>query len=238
MRCAFLGWILIILTLQSSAVQPPTPHSRSSINSQNWLLNQVGKIALQVYTYDILKNISDLDEKRKAEFFVKDEKATVGIILHEFATGTGPSVRYFDERTPFVQEIERGPAIEYLMHEYVNGPWFENLDTANKMRYQFSALAKDPSTWTFGVNQFFVTLGERNLSQFMLGSFFSNITPTDRGTLHIHIWNITSKRSYFLGLGPRVQRPLAFGNVTQHIYLEVSLDQAKELAQSYKQKKS
>jgi RHS repeat-associated protein len=43
------------------------------------------------YANELLPGVSKLTEKQKQEIFKNDTKGTIGILLYEFATGTGPS---------------------------------------------------------------------------------------------------------------------------------------------------
>lgn len=153
----------------------------------------------------------------------KYAKASVAIILYEFASGTGPNTRYFYDNEPFTEEFKTGPAMDYMLKTYSEHVANTGDSVITNGRYQFSGKAVPfvAETWPFCFQQHFLTLKQGNMSQFVLGSFNYSIHPGDSGHLKIHVWNTTSRRSLFLGIPSRVQRPLILGNVYQHIYMEV-----------------
>lgn len=222
------------MTVCSSSFAKPYPIRHKIESERNGILYKLSKMALLGYAKGKFDKVAQLDEAHKYSYFVGNEDATVSILLYEFGTGTGPAIRYFDERSAFTREISEGPAMEYLMHRYFD--LYGQTDTVPKMRYQSSPIIRQPRTWSFAIRETAVLLKKRNMSQFMLGSFFCSITPSGPEQLRLHIWNVTSKRSYLLGMGKRVQRPFVFGNVTQHIYLDFSRAEAQTLANSYKKK--
>jgi hypothetical protein len=225
----FVFLVLIHLHLFSFSALTPSP--RLPIFKEKGLVENIGASMLRRYTEKRVSNLTSLSEFQKQDFFFKDPIASVSVILFEFSTGTGPDTRYFDRRSAFGEQIARGPAVRYLIKTYFD----QMIDTmtlvsSGKMRYQFSILPQDPSTWIFGAKALAQVVKENNVSQFMLGSFFAQIEPIGDGRLRVHIWNVTSRKSYFLGLGLRVQRPKPLGNVTQHIFLDFSYQEARSIA--------
>jgi hypothetical protein len=212
----------------SSWADPP---EKSLRKGNSFLLNTISKYALIDYSKGLLKNVNKLSESSKDQIIDKSAHGTVAIILYEFATGLGPYTRFFHEEHPFVHELRLGPAMRWTLYTF-----FENGEKDQRdLRYQFSPLYKPilQSKWPFAVTQHYRTLSEHNLSQFVLGSFNSDVT-TYQGKVYVHLWNVTSRKSLFLGLGTRVQRPAPFGNAGQHVYLVFTMDEAISLATSYK----
>lgn len=218
-RILLLICLLCALLSARQLYAAPQPVDPSPGYNNQGIIQRIGKWALLRWSEKRLKNVSDLDEQAKTRFLAKSSRAGVAIILYEFATGTGPSIRYLDERTQFARDIVKGPAIKYLTEEYVA---LHDGDGSLTLRYQFSPLPQKPGTWPFGLKHHLLTLTGGHLSQFMLGSFYASYDPRSNGHIHVHIWNITSRKSYFLRIGPRVQRPLPFGNVTQHVFIDLS----------------
>lgn len=225
MKLIRIAAIAFLISLKASA--HPGPGSLSIKPAGFGLFQTIGKMALERYVSTKLPRVSSLDEEAKYDFFAGDAQASVAIILHEFVSGTGPDVRYFDERYAFVQQMMQGPALPYLCHELNNVPVEEGARV--HLRYQFSPLPAHPVTWRFAVVQHTKTLKSRNLSQLMLGSFFADFVFQSDSSVRVHIWNITSRKSYFLRIGERVQRPKLFGNVTQRISFTLSATQWQEL---------
>ncbi|MCB9246260.1 MAG: hypothetical protein H6606_07490 [Flavobacteriales bacterium] len=226
----FLIWGLLSASILKSSAGPEPVRIENGVRKLG-IVQTIGKLALERYVKQRLPFASGLSEDQKYQYFKQNEEASVAILLHEFVSGTGPTVRYLDERYAFVRQMKNGPAMRYLFSE------FERLrpDTLSRLhlRYQFSALPAHPGTWGFSIVQHAETLGERNLSQFMLGSFFADFKLRNNGSVRVHIWNITSRKSYFLGQGERVQRPLLFGNVTQRISMDFTSEEWLALAAGY-----
>jgi len=224
--CIFL-LIMFVVPLQSAADPPEKKHQ----NGNSFLLNTISKFALIDYSKGLLRNVDRLNEESKDELISKSANGTVAILLYEFATGLGPSTRFFVDDQPFTREFKKGPAMRWTFYTY-----FENgcTDMLN-LRYQFSPKYKPfkPSLWPFNITQHYRTLSEHNLSQFVLGSFNADIKNID-DKIYVHVWNVTSRKSLFWGLGKRVQRPAPLGNIEQHIFLEFTVSDARGLARSYK----
>jgi len=202
------------------ALSSPQPIDSKLTGQTADIIQQLGKWALLRWSQKRLENVADLNELQKEHYLRTDSRCGVAIIIYEFATGTGPAVRYLDERTKFAQDMVQGPAIEYLTKLYLSD--VPDRSSAHTMCYLFSPELKHPSTWPFAIKQHFLTLKGRHLSQFILGGFYACFEPAPNRHLRVHIWNVTSKKSYFLHIGRRVQRPLPFGNVTQHVFLDLS----------------
>ena len=219
--------MLLVAPLLTTADPPEKKHQHGN----SFLLNTISKFALIDYSKGLLRNVDRLNEESKDELISQSANGTVAILLYEFATGLGPSTRYFVDDQPFTKEFKKGPAMRWTFYTY-----FENgsQDMFN-LRYQFSPKYKPfrLSIWRFGITQNYRTLSEHNLSQFVLGSFNADIKNID-DKIYVHIWNVTSRRSLLLGIGKRVQRPAPLGNIEQHIFLEFTNAEAMVLARSYK----
>lgn len=199
----------------------------------SFLLHTISKYVVIDYAKGLLNDVELLGEENKNAWINRSSHATVAILLYEFASGNGPAARYFYDEHPFTKEIRTGPAMRYVLHEYVQ----DSLKPITDLRYQFSPLYVPfkPGTWRFGFREHYRTLHEENLSQFMLGSFNASVEFIN-GQHLVHIWNTTSHKSLFWGLGKRIQRPLPYGNIEQHIYLLYSDDEVTEMATEYTSK--
>lgn len=221
--------ILLPLLLITSAVHAKPPKHKKKVAKELGikLWSELGKRALIHHARKRLTDVTHIDEELKNSYISTNAKATVAIILYEFASGTGPTTRHFYDGQPFTEEFKTGPAMEYMLQTYR-----ELLDSTDQTvitngRYQFSgrAIPFVWETWPFSLQQHYLTLKQVNMSQFVLGSFNYSIEPKPNGNLKIHVWNTTSRRSLFIGIPDRVQRPMLLGNVYQHIYMEdVSLN--------------
>jgi hypothetical protein len=213
----------------SAASKPPKvkTHKVKNLGIKVW--SELGKRALIHHARKRLTDVTNIDDKVKAEYIAKNAKATVAIIVYEFASGTGPSTRYFYDKQPFTEEFKKGPAMKYMLAKYYGQGDSGEIKPVVNGRYQFSARAIPfvAETWPFSAQQHYLTLKQVNMSQFVLGSFNYSISETELGKLQIHVWNTTSRRSLFVGIPKRVQRPLLLGNVYQHIHMELDKDEVQ-----------
>jgi hypothetical protein len=220
--------LAIACTLNVFAKPPKVKaHKVKSLGIKVW--SELGKRALIHHARKRLTDVTNIGDSVKTEYIEHNAKATVAIILYEFASGTGPSTRYFYDEQPFTEEFKKGPAMKYMLAQYFSQLDSGGLEPLVNGRYQFSAKAIPfvAETWTFSLKQHYLTLKQVNMSQFVLGSFNYSISEMESGKLHIHVWNTTSRRSLFIGIPKRVQRPLLLGNVYQHIHMELDVDEVQ-----------
>ncbi|MFT4522826.1 MAG: hypothetical protein ACI8ZN_001778 [Bacteroidia bacterium] len=227
---------LIWLSMTSAYSKPPKFSKFKQHVGNVFLLNKVSRFVLIEYSKGLISNIDELNESGKNDIMMNYKNGTSAVILYEFASGLGPSTRYFYDDHPFTQNLKTGPGVKWFLNSYLNGydSFPTQLDTiANvyNLRYQFSPLYYPfvPKTWGFGIKQHCKTLANRNLSQFVLGSFNADITYLDSNTVQLHIWNLTSKKSLFWGVANRIQRPHYFGTTKQHIYMSFTINELDEL---------
>lgn len=198
------------------------PPERRFHNGNSFLLHTISKYVLIDYSKGLLDDVNQLSEDNKNALIEINENATVAILLYEFASGFGPSTRYFYDHHPFTKELKTGSGIRWIMEQYIKG----NQQDIFNIRYQFSPLyyPLDAKIWSFAIKQHVTTLSTRNLSQFVLGSFNADVTRLG-DIIVVHLWNNTSKRSLFWGLGKRNQRPLPLGSIKQHVYITFTLEE-------------
>ena len=202
------------------------------IESSKWLTHGA-KWVLREYAKDLLtdnelKALTSLD---KSTIINSGEIGTTAVLLYEFATGVGPATRHFNQNDSFTQSLLYSPGMLWLLKNYQQQYLKDSLgcfDTSKNqlnIRYQFSPLLFkiEENNWDFSFQQHLYTFDGKNLSQFMLGSFNADILFQDSRTIQIHIWNQTSKKSLFAGLGSRIQRPLPLGTTQQHITCYLTL---------------
>jgi|GEM_PF-3627360 len=218
--------LLCSLAIATTDAKPPKVKEQRAKQLGIRLWSELGKRALIHHARKRLTDVTDIESKKKEEYIATNAKATVAIILYEFASGTGPTTRYFYDGQPFTEEFKTGPAMEYMLNQFYSQTDSNQGKAIYNGRYQFSgrAIPFVAETWPFSIQQHYLTLKQVNMSQFVLGSFNFSIVPTDSNTLRIHVWNTTSRRSLFLGIPHRVQRPMILGNVYQHIYMEVPFE--------------
>ncbi len=238
-RSAIISVILVVCSFHSSIAkksksQDPPEKIRllERIESSKWISHSA-KWLLREYSLGLLSKtdinvLSSLDANR---YLLESEVGASGVILYEFATGTGPSTRYFYENSAFTKSFIQSPGVSWILNSYltqydsINIDSFQSTKDLFNIRYQFSPLLVPfrPNTWDFSVQQHIETLNRKNLSQIIVGSFNADILYVDSKTIQLHIWNKTSKKSLFAGIGKRLQRPLPLGTVQQHIIFNIRI---------------
>lgn len=219
--------LIFVLGLAYTLGVEANPPEHRWQKSNSFLLHTITRYALIDYSKGLLEEVPQLSSENKDLLISESSNAAVAIILYEFASGSGPSTRYFYDSQPFVNTIKFGPAMQWVMQQYVG----RGCKPIENLRYQFSPLLTPfkPNTWGFSVREHYRTLSKENLSQFVLGSFNAEIMNSG-DSVYVHLWNRTSKKSLFLGFGKRIQRPLPFGTISQHIYLVYSKEEALRVA--------
>jgi hypothetical protein len=198
-------------------------------------LNTVSKWLIRNHSINLLSNedVSVLSSFDKSNIIDKSKIGTAGILLYEFATGEGPSTRYFYKRHEFTQSFIHSPGVQYVLEQYHQQydsnrlKSFDSCFDAYNSRYQFSPtlVPFKLESWDFSLIQHFETWDRKNISQIILGSFNSDIQYVNDSTIRVHAWNKTSKKSLFGGIGNRWQRPLPLGTTNQHFVFELTLKQ-------------
>ncbi len=159
------------------------------------------KLVSKLFTYGV--DISNLTESDKEKYFEQDNLVTIGILLHEFATGTGKETREFIYgKHPFATTYCSGRILEELyvesMTELLNiGYDFKNLPDTKKdieVTLEFSP-KKSPKTWSESLRKHF----NSNLSQFFVGGSTAKVSIKNQN-LMMQVYNETSRRSYYLHL--------------------------------------
>jgi acetylornithine deacetylase/succinyl-diaminopimelate desuccinylase-like protein len=148
------------------------------------------------------KDLSKLTEKEKQKYFETDELTTIGILLFEFATGTGKESRTFIYgkhafATSFLSGRVLQEAAEKFVTQLVNQGY--NFNTLNdteefKVSLEFSP-TKNPSSWLESLGKHL----NSNWSQLFVGGARANVSIKDQNMM-IQVDNETSRRSYFLHL--------------------------------------
>lgn len=160
-------------------------------------------------------------------------------LLYEFASGTGPVGTYWKEYHPYTQAIRDGTGIKEVCKWYTEMQTSSVYKPALDIRYQASAtvIPFRPHTWYFAFEQNIRLLRENNYSQFILGSFNVKIDTLGNDLFLFSIKNRMSRKSLFIGLGPRVQRPLPLGTTFQHISFTLNKEEILNRANAAGKKK-
>jgi len=150
-------------------------------------------------------DLSKLSEEDKQGYFKKDELITIGILLYEFATGTGLETRNFDfGEHPFATSFMKGRILEEIVKEFT--------EKLQKQGYDFNSLG-DTKTETITL-EFSPDIGgwnpeswkesyrkhkDSNPSQFFVGGASARVSIKDQNLI-IQVYNSTSRKSLYLHL--------------------------------------
>lgn len=176
----------------------------------------------------------------KEKLIYNDAHLSAMNLLYEFATGTGPVGTYWYEYHPYTQVIRDGIGIRHVCKWYLSMQSAQTFLPAANIRYQASATVNPfrPSTWYFAFEQNIKLLQDKNYPQFILGSFHVRVDTLGGDEFRFTLKNKMSRKSLFIGLGPRVQRPKPLGTTFQNISFVLTRDEIKERAERIKNKKA
>jgi len=179
---------------------------------QNGTIDKIAVAALKetarIFFYVDGKDFSDLSEADKQKVFKTDELGTIGILLWEFATGTGKEIRKFDVGIhPFADRLIEGRILGEIVKEFndklkARGYDFsklENTGTVN-VALEFSP-NKNPSSWLESL----IKHVNSNPTQFFVGGAIAKVKIQNKN-LMIQIYNETSRNSLMLHIGKNYDR--------------------------------
>ena len=154
------------------------------------------------------EDVSQLREEDKQLIFKEDAVKTVGILLWEFATGTGKGSRKFQYGVhPFANSVFEGRIINEIVDEFNgklknDGYDFSKVGNSNKHRIwlEFSPNS-NPNSWMESLNKHI----DSNLPQFFIGGAFADVEIQDKNLI-IQIYNETSRSSLMLHIGSNYDR--------------------------------
>ncbi|MEQ6122704.1 DUF6443 domain-containing protein [Pseudotenacibaculum sp. MALMAid0570] len=176
-----------------------------SENSDDNIIDKIVSKALQgsAVIYADGKNLSKLTEKQKQKYFETDELTTIGILLYEFATGTGKVERDFIYgKHPFATSYLSGRIVEELLGELTailekKGYDFKKLPDTNtetiKLEFSPDISKWNPASWKESAQKH----ANSNHSQFFIGGATARVKIKDQN-LYIMIYNNTSRESLYL----------------------------------------
>ena len=172
-----------------------------------------------------------LEALNKSNIILSDANKTAILLVYEFATGTGPTHSYWYEYHPYTQLFIQGEGMKFIGHQYFQLNQNDTFHSVEDIRYQFSPkmFPLRSINWYFSFIQHYKVLKSNNLAQFVLGSFNANVEVMNQELFHFTIYNRMSRKSLFLGLGPRVSRPKPLGTTFQTISFNLTKSQLLEL---------
>lgn len=188
----------------------------------------------------------EMSEERKQEIFDTDFEASVGILLYEFATGTGDQHRDFyyskDKPNSFANKVVEG----YVFKDVVEGVYRrvreEVIDNENdwinvknkmingKKGFYGFGIEFSPDQTGLRVDKSLNRHIESNAAQFFLGGVSVKAYPTGDTSADIKIYNETSRRSVMLHLAEKNYSMGPLRTISQTIHFKVSnLDASKTI---------
>ncbi|WP_445455991.1 RHS repeat domain-containing protein [Flavobacterium sp. HNIBRBA15423] len=154
------------------------------------------------------EDMSNLNESQKQKIFKKDALKTIGILLWEFATGTGNESRTFEKGIhPFADDLISGRIIKEIITEFSEKAALDGYDftmkgdsETYKIALEFSPNSS-PSTW---MNSLIKHI-DSNAVQFFVGGAIATV-GVKNNNLIIQIYNETSRNSLMLHIGGNYDR--------------------------------
>jgi hypothetical protein len=209
------------------------------VGSQTGILDRLGQWSMIRFCNRQHLDDQILQSFERHHIILSDAHLSAMNLLYEFASGTGPVSTYWLEYHPYTQAIQDGIGIRHVCKWYVDMQSSETFQPAPNIRYQASAtvIPPKPSTWYFAFEQNIRLLRDRNYSQFILGSFNVRVDTMGGDEFKFTLKNRMSRKSLFIGLGPRVQRPRALGTTFQNISFTLSKKEILEKAEMVRNRK-
>ncbi|AYN05786.1 hypothetical protein [Flavobacterium sp. 140616W15] len=144
--------------------------------------------------------VKTLEDGEKEELFKNNYKASVAILLYEFATGTGPEIRNFDYHVhKFAQAILQDRMIDEIMEETLKLLQQTNYDFVNKPDSKDLKVDLELSPTPVFVIESFDKHLNSNLAQIFIGGAFALVRIKNK-KLEGYIYNKTSRESLMLHL--------------------------------------
>ena len=196
----------------------PLPINKNRSANSN-IIDRLGQWSLVKFCEKNQISDKGLNALEKSRIIVSDANKSAILLLYEFATNTGPVHSYWYKYHPYTQLFLKGEGMKYICNQYIKLNQNDTFKSVEDIRYQFSAkvIPCRPNTWYFAFSQNYKVLKANNLAQFVLGSFNVQVTVINQELFHFTVINRMSRKSLFIGLGPRVSRPKPLGTTFQTI---------------------
>ena len=198
----------IINSVKSYIIQTSQKYIENTVkNVANGTLNYV-ESRVEISTSNLListakernPNVENLSESEKQKDFRTNAEKTQGILLYEFATGTGKKEREFNYPDPIVKEIASGYVLGDIIDKFNEHLKKEKLTLSewSKKGENFGSdipFSPDHAGTLKSISRHFSS----NSSQFLIGGSTFVISPTSKeGLVSVTIENNMSKNSLFL----------------------------------------
>lgn len=221
-------FFLILIPIISYAKPQPIYHERRAHSN---IIDRLGQWTLVKFCEKYQISAKSLSTLEKSNIIVSDANKSAVLLVYEFATGTGPDHTYWYKYHPYTQLFLKGEGMKYICNRYFQLNRNDSLRTIEDIRYQFSArvVPFKPNTWYFAFSQNYKVLKANNMAQFVLGSFNVKVEAINQDIFHFTVNNRMSRKSLFIGLGPRVSRPKALGTTYQTISFTLTKVEMVEL---------
>lgn len=218
-------------------VKNPEKYYKEAIKKvDNKAKNALVKTAIAIYP-NLMKVVeADNAEKEKIRLFETNYKATVAILLHEFATGISDEHqrRFNYNEHPFANKVLEGRMLKEIMKEAIDilerdRYDFETMPDVKEFSYQLTlefSPDKNPRYWLESLDKHF----DSNLPQFFMGGAVAYFYIKN-GKLIGMIENKTGRKSLMLHIGndydlekasDKQERPI-LTTVSQRVYFTFKL---------------
>jgi len=208
----------------------PLPVLNKSKN-QSKIIDRLGQWSLVKFCEKNQISEKGLTVLDKRHIIHSNANKTAVLLVYEFATGTGPEHSYWYKYHPYTQLFLKGEGMKYIGNQFLLLNKNDTFHSIADIRYQFSprVIPFKPNTWYFAFSQNYKVLMANNMAQFILGSFNVRVEVINQDLFHFTVNNQMSRRSLFIGIGPRVNRPEPLGTTYQTISFSLSKTELLEL---------
>lgn len=195
------------------------------------LNDDLDELLIRALTKTALKLNMDADvddDVEKDLFFQNDGKKGVGILLYEFATGTGPNIREFrdgDFYNQYFTEV-RTQQIKDNFEDVLNqnGLTFEEFVTNGETLLGGNAFSPDHTSLIDSFEQHV----NANWVQFFIGGTSIEYRPSSEfGYIDVKVINPTSRHSLILHLAENYPRddygPISLSTIYQYLYITLKV---------------
>lgn len=225
---------LFFLIIHVLAYSSPLPIGKNNAQKSN-IIDHLGQWSLVKFCEKHQISTRGIDAMQKKQIITSDANKSAILLVFEFATGTGPVHTYWYKQHPYTQLFIKGHGMKYICQQFIKLNVNDTFKSIDDIRYQFSAtvIPFRPKTWYFAVSQNIKVLNANNMAQFVLGSFNVKINVINQDLFQFTVRNRMSRKSLFIGLGPRVNRPQTLGTTFQTISFTLTKSEMLALIAKY-----
>ncbi len=167
---------------------------------------EIGAAYLLLFSLKLNNEVFKFNEQEKQSLFKTDLRATMAILLYEFAISTGPEKRTFTEKNPITQAIMESPALPAALRHY----FIENKnakETPVQGLFGFSpGETKLSLSFAYHALAFSKIMQSDDWSALYFGGLHYRVSSSKEGGLIVTFIDEKTRNSYFSHIPPDVRR--------------------------------